>query len=267
MNAEKTLDRCLRSFRNQNYPLKQVVIIDGASTDSTIQIAHSWLTEGDVILSEPDSGIYDAWNKAIPLCRGEWISFLGADDWLPNPNTYDDIARTLESLSEDVEIVYGNVSVLNSRGETLLTLGKPWEVVSGRHRAGGTLPHPGSLHRASVFERVGKFDPRFRIAGDYEFQLRALKNRQPFYLPDTTTAFHALGGISGNEDMEIAAIREVIRARRLHKLWLPSRKLVIDFAYSALRRGMRASLGTNRTVKILDWGRRLLGRPDYWAKN
>jgi len=265
-NASETLAACLESFYDQDYPHKQLVLIDGASTDDTVAIAKKWLSPRDRILSEPDSGVYDAWNKAIPLCEGEWISFLGADDVLPDSDTYSRVARYISLAPSATEILYGNVALTNVQGETLLTFGQPWASVSRRHKAGGTLPHPGSMHRKTLFDRVGSFDTSFRIAGDYELQLRALKGREPIYMPDITTALHRIGGISG-EANELLAIKEVARARRKNGLWLPSKKITINFLYSLARQRLVNIFGTSRTYKFLDAVRRVLGRSPYWTKN
>lgn len=265
-NASSTLDACLQSFYTQNYPNKQLVLVDAVSTDNTVDIAGEWATPVDVIISEPDSGIYDAWNKAIPLCAGEWISFLGADDMLPDGDVYSRIAGYLLGVAPETEIVYGNVSLTNSDGEELLTFGQPWEKVFKRHKAGGTLPHPGSMHRKTLFDRVGLFDTRFRIAGDYELQLRALSGREPLYMPNVTTALHRLGGVSGDEN-ELAAIKEVVQARSQNGQKLPSVKLMVNFTYTLVRTMLVGLVGRGSAYRFLDLLRRLFGKSEYWTKS
>lgn len=264
-DASATLADCLKSFYDQDYPNKQLVLIDGASGDDTVAIAKEWCTRGDVIVSEADSGVYDAWNKAIPLCTGEWISFLGADDMLPGRGTYSQIAEYLSRAPVEAEIIYGNVALTNLQGETLLTFGQPWATVMKRHKAGGTLPHPGSMHRKTLFNRIGSFDTSFRIAGDYELQLRALENREPIYMPDVTTALHRLGGISGAEN-ELDAIREVSRARQKNGRRFPSVKLMVNFTYTVLRKTLIKTFGQKKAHSILDSIRGFVGRGTYWTK-
>lgn len=81
-NAEKTLKRCLNSIVSQKKDQLELLIIDGCSTDRTMDIVREFAESIDVIVSEVDKGIYDAWNKGIRLATGEWIMFLGADDYL-----------------------------------------------------------------------------------------------------------------------------------------------------------------------------------------
>jgi glycosyltransferase involved in cell wall biosynthesis len=265
-NAEETLERCLSSFRSQRHPNKQLVVVDGASTDRTVEIVKRWMHPGDVVVSEPDTGIYDAWNKAIPLCQGDWISFLGADDFLPDEEVYGALAREIQSLNPEVEIVYGNVRLTNLEGEPLLTFGKPWNQSRKKLREGGTLPHPGSLHRKTVFQRVGYFDDTYKIAGDYEFQLRALKGRDAHYAEDLVVAVHQLGGISAVDRHEFASLREVLRARRSAGMFLPTRKIVTNLTYSWARILAKKLFGETRTHKALDRFRQILGREAYWTK-
>ena len=81
-NAEKVLKRCLDSIVTQKTGNVEVLIVDGNSTDSTMEIVQSYGTDVDYSLSEKDKGIYDAWNKALKVAKGDWIMFLGSDDYI-----------------------------------------------------------------------------------------------------------------------------------------------------------------------------------------
>lgn len=81
-NAGNTLNTCLTSIVEQKSSEIELLIIDGGSTDNTLDIAHSYGDKIDVLISEPDKGIYDAWNKGISYSTGHWIMFIGADDIL-----------------------------------------------------------------------------------------------------------------------------------------------------------------------------------------
>ncbi len=265
-NVEGTIERCLGSFRSQDYPHKQLIVIDALSTDHTLEIVRKWMEPGDILLSEPDTGIYEAWNKAIPLCSGQWISFLGADDFLPDEYTYRTLAKEISRLDPAIEIVYGKVQLVNTEGQELLTFGKPWSYARKKLRAGGTLPHPGSLHRATLFHRIGNFDERYKIAGDYQLQLRALRGREAHYASAVVVAVHQLGGLSGTEATELASIKEVVRARKSVGIFFPSSKLAVNFAYAWVRLFARKILGEESAHKALDFLRKIIGRDPYWTK-
>ncbi|MDL5501794.1 MAG: glycosyltransferase, partial [Candidatus Methanoperedens sp.] len=90
-NGAKTLQRCIDSVSNQSYLNKELIIIDGGSTDGTIEILRSSQDKITYWQSGPDNGIYDAWNKALDHARGDWICFLGSDDYLWKSNVFEEI--------------------------------------------------------------------------------------------------------------------------------------------------------------------------------
>ena len=98
-NSEKTIDKTIESLLNQNYTNFEYIIIDGNSKDSTLEIIKSFeqkFKEKNItykFISEPDKGIYDAWNKGIKLSDGEWISFLGSDDYYTDNTVFEQIAN------------------------------------------------------------------------------------------------------------------------------------------------------------------------------
>ena len=166
MNASKTLQASLDSIAEQAIRYKEVLVIDGGSTDGSIGIIERNAGNIAYWCSEPDRGIYDAWNKALSHASGEWICFLGADDTFANPHS---LGQLLDAGS-DADIVAGRVAIVDSAGTTRRLVGGPWNWQAMRSHQ--TIAHPGSLHRATLFTRFGGFDSTLRIAGDYDFLLR-----------------------------------------------------------------------------------------------
>ena len=110
-NAAKTLKFAINSIFEQSYKNVEVVVIDGGSTDGTLEILKNNKAENLIWISEPDKGIYDAMNKGIRICSGEWLYFLGADDQLYDKNVLANIFQN--SNVSGVEFLYGNVKRSN----------------------------------------------------------------------------------------------------------------------------------------------------------
>lgn len=212
LNAVETIDRCLLSIINQTYPNKEIIVIDGGSTDGSID--HINEVDGHLAYWEtkPDRGIYHAWNKAIELSKGEWICFLGADDYfLDNQVLASFTPHLIQAMESGIRLVYGRVAQVTARGEVLKYTGKPWSKIHWQMRHGMPLPHPGLMHHISLFKEHGLFDESFQIAGDYEFLLRELKTGAAAFIPDLCSVHQQIGGISHARNL--LAHREVSRAR------------------------------------------------------
>ena len=194
-NAASTLARALQSVRVQTYGHYELIIADGASTDGTVEIIKS---HGNLItrwLSEPDSGVYDAWNKGLKLATGEWICFLGADDRFFSPAVLQDLSAHLATAYPPYRVVYGQVVGMRDDGEVVFTAGEPWSKAKLTFRSYDNLPHPGLMHHRSLFDIHGLFDERFRFAADYELLLRELKANDALFVPVTTVAM-GQGGLT-----------------------------------------------------------------------
>lgn len=214
-NGAATLQQCLDSVFAQIYQDWELIIVDGESSDGTQNI----LTRNEhrirYWVSEPDSGIYSAWNKALPHTRGTWLLFLGADDSLRDNGVLAKMAVRLRAADRSHRVVYGRIDRIDANGEVITTVGSPWAEVRGGFRRGMTIPHPATFHRRDLFTKQGPFDESYRISGDYEFLLRELLDNDATFIPDVTVTSMRIGGISDNVE---ASIREAHRARRAHGL-------------------------------------------------
>ena len=169
LNAEDTLQQCIDSIARQTYSGKELIIIDGGSTDGTEGILKR--NEADIAYweSEPDKGIYHAWNKAVRIARGDYICFLGADDYWQSANSLERLAEVSAERGFP-ELVSGKVGVVDSDGNITRQIGKEWN--SSKMKRWMIVAHPGTLHHKHLFEQYGMFSEDFKIAGDYEFLLR-----------------------------------------------------------------------------------------------
>jgi GT2 family glycosyltransferase len=265
-NGVNTLQQCIDSISQQSYVNKELIIIDGGSTDGTLELLQENNEYISYWVSEPDKGIYSAWNKALVQAKGEWICFLGADDFFWNTQVLAELAEHLIIIPATIRVVYGKVMLLNQNGENIYLIGEPWEKVKKSFTQVMSIPHPSTLHHSSLFEQQGLFDESFRIAGDYELLLRELKTGDAVFISDIIMAAMRQGGISSTPENILLSLQEVRRAQRLHGQRFPSRLWLMAMARSTVRSFLWGVLGEKLTRKTLDLGRRVLGLPAFWTK-
>jgi glycosyltransferase involved in cell wall biosynthesis len=265
-NAYQTLGQCLDSVTQQSSKNFEFIVIDGASTDGSADLLRSHCNHFAYWTTEPDRGVYDAWNKAIRHARGEWICFLGADDYLWNGDVVEQLSAKLVALPVQTSIAYGKIMLLDRDDNPMFELGEPWFKLETQFKKKMCLPHPAVLHRRSLFEAFGGFDPAFRIAGDYEFLLRCMNGQAPHFLDNLVVSAMRPGGLSSNPSNTIRGLKEAYRAQQKNGqkvLWLPQ---LMAWARVYTRLIIMKFLGIRVTSVLLDWGRSLMGLPAYWTK-
>lgn len=265
-NGKDYLQACIDSFWDQAYKNKQLIIIDGGSTDGTVDIIRSNNSKIDYWISEPDRGIYHAWNKGLEQATGDWICFLGADDYFWQHNVLEDLASQLQKLPENIRVAYGKIALVTKRGSLLYMLGEPWLVSGKNFDQGMTIPHPGTMHHKSIFEQHGGFDESFRIAGDYELLLRELKSGEASFVP-LVIAGMRLGGISSDPGNSLMQLKEVRRAQRKHGYRLPGLLWLFSVGRIYVRLVLGKIIGEKKTRQVLDWTRSLAGKPAHWTRD
>ena len=169
-----TVAHAIESVVRQSYRNIELVVVDGLSTDGTVQVLARYESQISVYVSELDGGMYDALNKGIGLATGDVIGFLHSDDLLADDEA---IARAAAQFADaSVEAVYGDLVYVRKADPSRIV--RAWRAGSftliGLAR-GWMPPHPTFYARRSVYERLGKFDTSFRIAADYDCMLRFLK--------------------------------------------------------------------------------------------
>lgn len=209
-NGEKYLEETILSIINQTYNNIEYIIIDGGSTDSTLDIIQKYQDKISYWISEKDKGIYDAWNKGISFTHGEWIMFLGADDFL-TPNALEKYIHLISTLPIGVKFISGKIDLIDENKNHIATIGKPWKWKTFKRYM--NVAHVGSLHHKSLFKEYGIFDTSYKIAGDYEFLLRAKKKLITTFLDDTIAQM-TNGGVSNQQI--VLAYEETKRAKMMH---------------------------------------------------
>lgn len=217
-NGSATLSRCIKSIYSQSYLNIELIIMDGGSTDGSVKIIQDNSHRIAYWESKADRGIYHAWNKALSHATGEWICFLGSDDFFWQDDVLEKMIPALQSSQkEDIRLVYGRVASIDKTGKVLNILGMPWEKAKCllSHQM---PPHPGLFHHSDIFKEHGEFDESFRIAADYELLLRELKNRDAMFVSEVIVTGVQYGGVSCSIKNLSRIVTEDISARKKHGL-------------------------------------------------
>lgn len=171
-NSEVTIATAIESFLAQDYPDRELLVIDGASRDGTCGIVQSYASPLITLYSEPDKGIYDAMNKGLARFTGAAFGFLNSDDRYRDPTVLSQLAAALGTA----DLVTGSLNFVRDHdGSPPLRVWPAELYQAGAFRRGWSLPHPTTYARRAVYDRVGPFDASFRSAGDYDWLLRALE--------------------------------------------------------------------------------------------
>lgn len=200
-NSGKTLRRCLDSIIPQMGDDVELLIIDGNSKDDTNLIINEYRKCVSYTISEPDKGVYDAWNKGIKKASGDFITFIGSDDMLCN-GAIEMYHRFFENNGDDYDIVCGKLHFINSDGHLLREVGEPWNWDKLRKRK-WNLAHPGMLHNKRMFEKYGLFDTNYKICADSDMLQRLGPNIKAGFI-DGFLVNMSEGGISDS----VKAIKE-----------------------------------------------------------
>jgi glycosyltransferase involved in cell wall biosynthesis len=191
LNGAKTIRRCLDSIVSQRDVEKEVIVLDGLSTDGTVEIVREYSDHLHRFESKKDGGIYSAWNQAIEYSTGDWVCFLGADDAFTSEHSLHDL---LCSVNDDTtEIVASRGNLVDESGRTIKVFGGPWIWERVIHYV--TFCHPGMLHSRELLKRVGTFDTKYRIGADYDFFMRAGPSTKAIFV-DEAKVFVGNAGIS-----------------------------------------------------------------------
>jgi len=170
-NGERFLEQTITSVLNQTYDRIEYIIVDGGSTDGTLDIIRNYQDHISCWISESDNGVYDAWNKGIDLANGQWISFIGSDDVFYNNAVENYIQYIFQTGTPDLDYISSKAKLVDDDLKVLRTIGKHWEWK--KFQRYNNLAHVGSFHSKRLFDKYGRYDCQYEIAGDYEFLIRA----------------------------------------------------------------------------------------------
>ena len=230
-NSEKTIKETLSSLENQTYQNIEYIIIDGSSTDNTLNVIKQNCTRVCKVISEKDNGIYDALNKGINAATGNIIGFLHSDDLFASPQTIKNIVNTFTVNKTDA--VYGDLQYVSATDiNKIIRIWKSGEYNKNKLKYGWMPPHPTFYMRRELYKKLGGFDLNYRIAGDYDSILRYLyvNNISMSYCHEVLVKMR-IGGVSNrNIKTIITKSLEDIRAMKSAELFVPTSLLIKNFS-------------------------------------
>lgn len=214
-NSNATIERAIQSVVNQRGPEIEHIVIDGGSTDGTLEILERFRAHLAALVSEPDKGIYDAMNKGMARASGEVLCFLNADDQYAAPDALAEVVQQMRQHRLDALVADVGFFRADAPGRMIRRYRS--DRFSPNKLAWGWMPaHPGFFLRREVAQRVGLFKTDYRIAGDYEFVVRAFHGHHLRYrhLPRVLVHMQAGGASNNGWRAKILLNQEVLRACR-----------------------------------------------------
>jgi glycosyltransferase len=195
-NNRATVAEAVESVLSQTYGNIEYIVVDGASTDGTVDVIERYADRITTFVSEPDKGIYDGLNKGIGLATGDVVGFLHSDDLFADESVVEKIARAFEE--SEAESIYGDlIYVAKEDTGRVVRYWKSGAFAYDKLKRGWMPPHPTFYVRREVYGRYGGFDTSFRIAADYDTVLRFLGREKitTHYLPEVLVKMR-VGGAS-----------------------------------------------------------------------
>lgn len=260
-NASDLLRKTLACFEASDSFQYEIVIQDCLSTDDTAKVVQEHHSLPISFASESDTGIYDAWNKALARICGKWVIFIGAGDLL-DWSSLQQCAANLKNVPESVDFFATPVQLVTETDAKLEVL-HPSAAPLHDLAQGMSLPHPGLFHKGSLFSQH-HFNARCRIAGDYDFLCRTLRANN---IATGTCAFVCMltGGVSGNMDSMYASEKELLGLSRKYFPtaipWKPLMRLMRSGSYLVVRN----LFGSKAAGYWADIPRLLQGKPRLWS--
>ncbi|HUU20807.1 MAG TPA: glycosyltransferase family 2 protein [Sedimentisphaerales bacterium] len=220
LNSAETIEDAIRNVLSQDYEDIEYIVVDGGSSDGTLDILTKYQSRISRCISEPDKGIYDAMNKGIKLSSGDVVATLNADDMYADETI---VGRMLEFIQKnELDAAYGDLAYIDpNNGNHVMRFWKAGKYKRGAFYHGWVMPHPTFFCRKKVFDKYGCFNNSFQIAADFELMLRFVEKHQinVGYLPKVIVKMRT-GGKANVLNGIIRGNMEIIRAFRINGLRL-----------------------------------------------
>ncbi|MBD1395402.1 glycosyltransferase family 2 protein [Mucilaginibacter glaciei] len=188
-NAVHTIEETIRSVINQTYQNIEYIVIDGGSTDGTLDVIKKYLPANSYFKSEPDTGIADAFNKGVAVATGDWVAIINADDWYVS----NAVESMMKAVNDTTDVCCGNIMLV---GENDYRRVKPSKVNWLNY--GMYIMHPTCFIRREVYASVGDYDTSLSIAMDYDMLMRIRNSGFKIQYIDELVTYMRTGGASSD---------------------------------------------------------------------
>ncbi len=265
-NVVQDLHWTIDSIRSQTYPHVQWIVADGASTDGTVAMLRANSGIIDYWFSEPDTGIYDAWNKALEHVEGDWVQFIGAGDALYETNTLEKVVPYLKDAYPNYELVYGQVMHISEKGrKELYVSGEPWENYQGKWEGNRPRlpPHPAIFHHNTMFNNQ-QFDTQFKIVSDSHFLLQNL-NKKFLYIPLIVDQM-VFGGVSSSPSGSVKCYEELLRSIQIIQKKVPLKVKTYSFVRYLFTKTSLKLIDENQYGYLIDITKKIRGKPKVFTE-
>ena len=213
LNSKVYIEDCIKSVLNQRYKDIEYIIVDGGSTDGTVDIIRKYEKSISTWISQPDNGIYDAMNKGVVIATGDVVGILNSDDIYSDNNVLDKVAKVFER--QEIDSVYADlIYVSQNNPEKITRYYKAHDFTPSMFSYGWMPPHPTFFVKRNCYERFGLYKTDYTIAADYELVVRFIGkyNITYHYLPEVIVKMKTGGRSTKNLRSNLMLNREIIRA-------------------------------------------------------
>ena len=241
-NMVGTIGRTLDSIEQQRYSSVETIVVDGKSGDGTLEKVRTYESSLAAVRSDLDEGLYDAINKGLRIATGDIIAVLNGDDYYSHPDVLSQYARVF--ADSDVSLVFGDAEFFRAcEPGTVVRRYSSRDFSAELLPRGWMPPHPTVLVRREVYDAIGGYSTRYRIAADFEFLLRALfVHRYPFDRIDDVVVRMQFGGLSTRGVSSTFQInREIAQACRHHEVPFSWPRLLTKFPKKLLEFNLLSS--------------------------
>jgi len=225
-NSAETIEDTIKSVLSQDFKDIEYIIVDGGSTDGTLDIINRYKNDIAKVISEPDNGIYDAMNKGFRSSAGSIVATLNGDDIYAEKSIVGQMAEFIET--KDLDAAYGDLVYVDRHDtEHVKRFWQPGPYKKGAFYCGWVIPHPTFFCRKEIFEKHGYFNDKMQIAADFELMLRFIEKNQikVGYLPEVIVKMRTGGKANVLRGM-IQGNKEIMKSFHLNNLHMSPRFFV-----------------------------------------
>ncbi|MDD2714828.1 MAG: glycosyltransferase family 2 protein [Candidatus Wallbacteria bacterium] len=240
-NSASTIEKTIISIINQTYKNFEYIVIDGGSSDGTINVINKYRDKINCIISEKDEGISDAFNKGVRNSSGDWIIFINSGDTFIADSILDKVHSHL--LQTDFDVIYGKINLVNTYNCTQLICGKPFDRKTFLKRM--NIPHQATFHNKNLYLKYGFYSTDYRIAMDYDLLLR-VKDLKVLFINEVISNMSA-GGVS--QIYPIKTFREFTKAKLTNLKNKSHLMIKYEYCFMVMKQGLKQVMVCLKLIK------------------